>query len=458
MTTQNQTETFKFAKEAFVESILLKTPELEGPIDITALVETFDIYEDIFSSFVSASFTITDGLSLISKLPIIAQEAITVSFRSSFSEKLVTVQLMVYKVSSISENTNDMTQIYTLFACSAEMIRSKKEKVSRSFSSTHDEMVETIYNDLMRVEYKRGPKRLYIPEKCNDIETLIIPLYNPVRAISWISTRARNIQNIKECSFIFFERMGQGFVYATLGWLSEQESKFHYTRTISQFYTADGRKDSISPIFTIDQYSVDNDLDKMNSMVNGQYRSSLNTYDPTTRKYESRIFSSESEFDLTRHVEPANCSDTFDETVLSSPSCNIGFYPISEGRIEGEVDFTPDVYLSRNSQIAQFKSNCTKISVPGNSDLHAGDVVTLSVPSKEAPRDGKKSEDIYRSGRFLVKSIRHNVIRNQDYTSYIVLVRDSLPVPYPTTKKLDGAASNSNGSGTNSGFSAIFDT
>jgi len=449
-----KTNAYKFGGEAVVDYILIQAANTDKSTDITALVEQFNIHEDIMAPFISADITLVDGISLLTSLPILGQERITIGFRSSFEEKLQVVELLVYKVSTIQEEKSEVSQVYTLYAASPEFVQNKKIRISESFSSTHDKMVSDIYKNSLTTKYKdtfpQG-KPITIMSECNDFETLIVPSWNPIRAINWISSRARSKQNIRDCSYIFFERLGEGFFFGTLSNLCEADTKFVYKRTQPNFATVDGNRDTIEPIITIDQYAVDNDHNTIQSMTEGRYRSSLNYYDPVTREYSTRIHSSLQEFEANVHVEKEYPNTAFYEDAFNSPISNLGYYPIVSDRITGEDDYTPDVYLRRNSQISLFKSHSTKISVVGNSGLRAGDVVELIVPTKKAPRDGQKSNDQFVSGRFLIRSIKHNIIRNQEYKSFMILVRDSIPVRYPEISYLNSEEDNSTES------SSVFD-
>lgn len=429
-----QNTNFKFSKESVVEFIKIRPFSSSEYLDITALVEQFNIYEDILSPFLSADFTLIDGLTLRTSLPLVGQEIIIVQFKSSFTNITQTIEFQTYRVGPVSETTNTIGQMYTIYAASPEFVQNKRVRVSKSFSDRHDSIVSQIYENYLKMQspqtYPKG-KPLNIVDVCNDFETLIVPSWNPVRAINWIASRSRSQQNIKECAFVFFEQMGNGFVYSTLQSLCSQTPKFAYGRILSNFATVEGLKDTILPILTIDQYQIDDDFNSIESMNEGRYRSSLNYYDPVTRTYDSKTYNIDEEFGMVRHTEKSLPVPQSYSLSSASPVSNIGFFPQTNERITGEKDSTMDVYLRSNAQFSQFRSHTVKISVPGNSDLHCGDTCSLMIPSKKAARDGQKPVEQYDSGKFLVRSVRHNIVQNQTYTSFVVLVRDSVPVNYP---------------------------
>lgn len=430
-------QSFKHATQPIVNWIKIRTAAMEPGkyIDITALAEQLNIYEDVMSPFIVGDISIVDGLSLITKMPFIGQERIAISYRSSFNEKTQILEFDVYRISPVSENADDKNQIYTLFFSSPEFIQNKKRKVSQSFEDQHDIIVNKIYDNYLKntsYEFSNASgKPINIPEQCEDNDRIVFPNWNPLRCINWISGKARSKVNIKESSYLFFERMGEGFYFIPLTSLGSKQSQFKYFRASPQYATIQGEKDSILPILTIDSYVVENDHNIITAMNEGRYLSTLNYYDVMTREYGSNTYNINSDFNSSRHVEENYPTNERMTKEFSSPVSNISFVPYTSNRNDDIVDYSKDTLLLRNAQLSQFKSHCIRISVPGNSDLHCGDVVQIEIPLKDAPRDQRKGIDKSASGRYLVRSIRHRITRNNEYISYLTLVRDSIVVPYP---------------------------
>ena len=418
------TQAFKFAKAPIVDYIRIKASSTDSYIDITALVEQFNIYEDITSPFIFGDITIIDGLSLITKLPFTGKEFVEISYRSSFLEETQLLKFECYRLSNVQENGADNSQMYTLYFSTSEFIQNHRNKILMSYDDRHDNIIRKIFDNYLKV----GDSTLTIPEPCEDYETIVIPNKTPVGAINQIIRRSRCSKNIEECSYIFYSRMGEGFFLTTLGYLSEKQEKFKYSRTYTDYVTSTNDKNILKPIFTIDTFVIENALNTIESMGTGRHISSLNTLDPHTRSYDSRVYDISTEFDKTRHVEKYIPGD---QNMLSgSIDANLTYHPIMENRNEGHIDYTSDIYLKRNAQLSQFDSHRVVISVPGNSDLHAGDVIRIEIPGKDAPREGKKEFDERNSGRYLVRSVRHQIAKNQEYMSYVVLIRDSVSVKY----------------------------
>ena len=66
-----------------------------------------------------------------------------------------------------------------------------------------------------------------------------------------------------------------------------------------------------------------------------------------------------------------------------------------------------------------------KVTVPGNTNLAAGDMVTLNLPSFESLNvEDKRVHDVYLSGRYLLRDVVHTV-SPQRYTTTFTCVKES---------------------------------
>lgn len=230
--------------------------------------------------------------------------------------------------------------------------------------------------------------------------------------------------------------MGEGYYFTPLSSLSKKKSQFKYFRASPQYATVDGEKDVVLPILSIDEFVVENDHNIIDAMNQGRYLSSLNYYDMITRNYGVNTYSINREFNDVRHLEENYPANRRMINEFSSIASSILYIPNNTGRIDDTPDYNKDVHLRRNAQLSQFNSHGVRISVPGNSDIHAGDVIEIEVPNKDAPRNEVKSLDKSVSGRYIVRSVRHQVSKNTEYTSFLTLSRDSILQPYPENQTI----------------------
>ena len=83
-----------------------------------------------------------------------------------------------------------------------------------------------------------------------------------------------------------------------------------------------------------------------------------------------------------------------------------------------------------------------KVTVPGNSNLAAGDLIELHVPSYEPIDKGEtRVHDIFLSGRWIITNLVH-AIGGERYTSTFDCVKDSVAVEYESTDSTIAAETN----------------
>jgi hypothetical protein len=69
-----------------------------------------------------------------------------------------------------------------------------------------------------------------------------------------------------------------------------------------------------------------------------------------------------------------------------------------------------------------FFNNMIQITIPGNSDLQAGEVIVLKIPAVQHMSEGEKKLDNTLSGEFFIKDITH-VFTPQSYVDTLTLCR-----------------------------------
>ena len=93
---------------------------------------------------------------------------------------------------------------------------------------------------------------------------------------------------------------------------------------------------------------------------------------------------------------------------------------------------TEEWFLNRKSLTNQLYSQTNKILVSGDTRIHVGDIVSLSIPTVEAHTMQTSNEDLNVGGRFLITAIKH-IIRSDgpEHLMWLELSRDSLPLSIP---------------------------
>ena len=133
-----------------LKSLVLTSPNREGTVDLRAAWTDFNIYENIFSSSLTANIDIIDGVGLMESVPIIGEETIHFQaktkgivrdrspknnfpgpFEGSQNEGRISLSFRVVKINDIVK-LNDQMMTYRLSLVSEEAIINIKQKVRKS--------------------------------------------------------------------------------------------------------------------------------------------------------------------------------------------------------------------------------------------------------------------------------------------------------------------------------------
>ena len=98
-----------------ISKMVLKSGINEKYVDIRGLYTNFEVFEDMFSPYITAKIYMIDSVNLPEQLPIRGQETLELEFVTDFSEvKPVKKTFKVYKIDSQIIDDNGRGQEYVL--------------------------------------------------------------------------------------------------------------------------------------------------------------------------------------------------------------------------------------------------------------------------------------------------------------------------------------------------------
>ena len=219
-----------------LKSLVLTSPNREGTVDLRAAWTDFNIYENIFSSSLTANIDIIDGVGLMESVPIIGEETIHIKvqtanlekkrkldetgpFAGSNNEGLIDLKFRVVRLSNLNK-LNEGIFTYTLYMVSEEYILNQKQKVKTTSLNPVNleprkvsDVVQAIYRQFF--ERGRASKKIFIEPTKNPTD-LIIPNYTPFKAFNFLASRAVSSgKHAVGSSFVFYETV-KGFFFVSL--------------------------------------------------------------------------------------------------------------------------------------------------------------------------------------------------------------------------------------------------
>ena len=432
-----------------IDDIMIKTAS-GGTINITGQWQFLELYEDLYSKNLSGKILVKDAQNWIRSGPIVGQEQITITFKTSGKQNAISKSFRVYKISKRSLIENGKVQVYVLEFVSNECFTNTKSKCNYSLTGM------TIGDMISHVFYKHFPDSslAYGNIQTKNEHTFILPNRTPFKCIDWLTKRAISASNPEDCSYIFYRDMDSFKLNTMVNLLSKpiaQQGVYDY-KLINIRETPNTFR-NVKESFNIpDTLVFTRNADKLKETQNGMYASSLYLYDILTGTYVAQTYNYFDHFEKTFPSETQNpiLAQTEEEKTQEAVSTLVHYQPKSSGNIGNvtleEINNSPfqknndrheEWVLKRESLEQQFESSKIEITISGNSDRRVGDMVEFNLTSPEPMRPGGSEShlDQYVSGKYLVSALKHSLSR-QDYKMTLELSRNYLPEKLPTKSEV----------------------
>jgi len=332
----------------------------------------------------------------------------------------------VYKVAD-RKATSNSGQMYDVYFCSDEFISSNSMLVSKSYKSTK---IKDVVLDILSKELKVESNRIAKLEDTQGNFDFIIPAYRPFEAIQWAT--ARGYAQDKFC-YMFFENK-DGFQLTSLQTMMKQKpyKKIKYEVKLSDSDPS-LNKDSM------DDFEIINDFDMITSMTNGSFASRLLTIDLFSQKHETLDYSlevAEAKKNLLNKFKPVNSfKNSKDQTLFTAYNSFFRTYlTINDTKSEKSNDIKFWL-LPRALHMSLLNHFRIKVTLPGDTEMKAGDVVEVEFPLFEGKQSGGRSLNKKLSGKYIVSAVNYKIIREENSFECVAeLATDSFSEPLPAAK------------------------
>ena len=435
----------QFAGEFLVEECkLLTTKGLE--LDITALVENINIYEDIFSMTVSGDILFKDTNNLVLNAPIIGEEKLLLKIQTpQQSPKLhnddetsvidyVTTPLQVYKINTIT-GAGENALLISLNFTTQESFRNQVSKISQTYKGDPADIVEKILRDQ---NYLDSTRKLFVEPTANHVK-MVVPNKKPFMTIQHLCEISNSKEYKESPSYLFYETT-KGFHFRSIDGLCNQEPAMVYKENVPNQLNKSGVIDPVINLETINQFSVLTTKDTIYNMSEGFYSSKLRVHDLYNKTLKDYDFSYLENFEKDTHTDGASpiISKSTDartqkslvdypdtKLYVSTTSATKHFYESEDYPYQS--DNLEKTLQRRKSRIRQLQRGIKlQVQTPGNTYIQAGDIVELNIGATSA--NTKDNIDKQLSGKHLVTTIRHEFNMGADprHKLYMETVKDSL--------------------------------
>lgn len=423
MAKKNSKQSFTRAGDVSIDKTVLISADGRA-INIMGQLIGIDLYEDMFSPFISGILYMRDAQNLVGVLPIIGEEFLQLDFstpqlgkKAKYSGTYAVIKL------NDREKTAEREIIYALHFVSVEAVVDMNTKTSRAYEGYIHEIIKDI---VPGKDGLQSQKQLIVEEATNRTK-FISNFWSPTKNIQYACENATNKNNSP--SFIFFENK-LGFNFVTLDLLYSKTEPDHYFRwdnyTAEVLPTGSSRKSLLEDYKRVLDLQSAGGFDYIKQLKSGMYGSEIIYFDLTTHQYVHTYY--QPNWGEDRHLNPEPLWRNIAQR--SAPKSVLLFGKQYYNNFDGYSAETANtkVQQKRESLLAQAEAFKVTINVYGSPLINAGQLVNLFIPApaqlSAVQRKDKDMMDRVQSGNYLIGAVCHRINR-KEYTCTIELIKDS---------------------------------
>lgn len=449
----------EYAGEYIIEECSIYSTSGEV-VDVTALVSTINIFEDIFKSSLTGNIALVDTNNLLTRLPLIGQEKL----RLKLSTPQITVAdrrrsldftdhpLYIYQVSA-KVPVNDSTDALVLSFTTAEAVRSNRIRVSQAFEG--EPAVDIIKKIIRDEDLLNSKKEFYYEETANNYK-FVSPNMRPIDFINSITSRCLSKTYNFAPTFLFYETC-RGFFFRTIdGMLDNKKVKQVYIED-----TPDLESDVERNLRRLISHTVVDSTNVMKNMRQGMYASNLLMIDlvnKTVENFNYNYFDSfengeKQDIHVDEHAKyttdnkplASESKDDFGKSLADYDQSTVYMQAVDRNqpngllsvRHSGQFDYSgTDSWLQRRKgRFSAMRAAITmNIVVYGQTDISVGDLIGLNIKNKAHYVTDPNDKDPYYGGRYLITQLRHSFTAMDGqalHTMHMQVVRDTVSSQYP---------------------------
>lgn len=378
--------------------------------ELSGIISQLSIFESIYNNCMFGIIKVTDGTGFVEANGIIGsgKEEVKFTLLTDNTGMGKTANLeKEFVINSISNGIhNPKFTEYDIGIASKYLLINNKKKISRSFTKmTASEIVDYVGINILEF----GSHGIWTDLKTSPTKhekNTVVPNWNPFQLINFL---AKNSVSAKgDSDYVFFEN-NDGFKFQTISELKNGDVKRLFTlKNMPQKIHYNQKGVSVDDSM-MENYVENSRFNLSNGQVNGQYASSILTHNILEKRLEPFTV----KYDEKKHKIIA------EGTGLDGPP-GAKFAEVNEWQHSG---FMSQNYLyqihdkGENSHYpwhdmkkAELNCNIVQFDIPGDTNIFAGDVVTLRVPTHIHVHD--VPEDQYVTGNWLITAIHHKINQN----------------------------------------------
>ena len=444
-------------------------------VDIKPIIAGIELQEGIFNHTMVGKIQVYDSKDVRTLLPIVGLERLNLKFQTPGLTGINAVAndghpFQIYKIESVAPDTKVVgagSQVYDIYFCSRESYFNNMRKISKAYEGPIELGVEDIFKNR---RYLNAKKDLYV-EPTKYFSKIVIPNLKPFAAIDMLAKKAVS-GKYQNAGYLFYETK-EGYQFRSIesllavGGSVARPSKFSYVYQISNVRDPSGAKDITQDLHGVYSWHLVKPVDVLNNLNHGGYASKLIEHDMFFKTINTTEYDYAKDFGNHFHTEHDTGSKTGDKTPLPYHKFDDTFKGLNEAfdqkvMFKSNTNYIHEMSKSNNpvvsSVVAQVNTPIPSVSgrhiiqkaisqrilltngvleltVPGNSLLQAGDIITFDMPIMQPVGHNKPIvSNPQWSGRYLIYDMKHIINRvvkdDVEYSMVLRCVKDNVAKPY----------------------------
>ena len=391
-----------------------------GGNDISSLVVSMEVYQDIFATNWTANVYLFDSVNIQTRLGVAVGDEVNISIETENpacgnGNSKKTFKFILYEV---SEKTLIKKTLYgyILSLVQEDFIEDIKTRVQKSYKKMKaEEIAKEIMKDTIGGNVSTT--------RSQDKYDLIIPNMSPFTAINYIANFAQK-RDDKEPDWIFYQTNHGRYEFKSVDEMFSSGSGKKLIHKEAN-YRQNELKEDEDAFIRIEKYSIKSELNAIKNLVAGFFGNKTIAHDIINKKIVESVYEY-SEFnpqDKNKKPYKGTQFDDANDSAISYMTLHDGM--TSSDDVESFHENHDKWEGSRRSAIHKLDTNRLVVQIPGAVCWWRtlGKMITVDLPPQEDI--SKDSLDKYYKGSYLVMAIKHTV-ENTNYNVTLELGKKRL--------------------------------
>jgi|LakMenEpi03Aug12_release.lakeMendotaPanAssembly.Ray.scaffolds.fasta_scaffold02131_12 hypothetical protein len=414
-------------------------------INLKPSILELSIYESMYSGVVSGHVSLTDSQGFIEIFNITGFNFIKISFsKVGENDPFNDVYFRVHRIGKnipVSRNNEE----FTINFVSEDVFLNQQTRIVKSYNQ---KTINYIVQDLLTTELNTRrhllPKSVF--EDTEGTYSFIISNKTPFEAIQWLCGYAKPAKaqyGHVGADMLFYDTVN-GYNFRSLQSLYTSNSYAEYFYSPQGIYSP-GEKEyleyGLKNMLTL---NIKKHFDSLEATQIGLYANKLVTIDPLLQQYQVTEFKYNDYFNTSASLNPYPLTTGYtnrygkEESQMTNSVFKVMTTnakqrenPLINNR-ESLKTIVPSIDIEtyipyRTAQIGLSRSMIVEFTIYGDPNLTIGSKIRLNIPSMSLDDStGKKANNKYYSGNYLVSAIRHVLNFRGQYLCIVEAVTDSL--------------------------------